>query len=101
MKQLEPMPKFNNGENLGAFVISLTNPFLVNMKASYEDAVNLYSVEMEVLSGTIEGDKQSQLETLEAMASKTYDSLIVSPIEPYNLVPAIVKANDKKYLSLT
>ncbi len=94
MEQIGEMPQFNGGEKLGALVISLTNPYWVGMKESYEAAAEQYGVEIEVMSAPSEGDKQSQLETLESMALKNYDAIVLSPIEPFNLLPGIVSCNE-------
>lgn len=93
MEQIGEMPKFNGGEKLGALVISLTNPYWVGMKEAYIDAAKEYGVKMEVMSAPTEGDKQSQLETLQGMALKDYKAIVLSPIEPYNLLPGIVQCN--------
>ena len=94
MEQIGEMPQFNGGEKLGAVIISLTNPYWVGMKEAYEAAAELYGVEIEVMSAPTEGDKQSQLETLQAMALKDYDAIVLSPIEPFNLLPGIVDCNE-------
>ncbi|MCR4963822.1 MAG: substrate-binding domain-containing protein [Firmicutes bacterium] len=94
MEQIGEMPQFNGGENLGALVISLTNPYWVGMKEAYEAAAEQYGVNIEVMSAPTEGDKQSQLETLQAMALKDYDAIVFSPIEPFNLLPGIVACNE-------
>ena len=94
MEQIGEMPEFNGGEKLGALVISLTNPYWVGMKDAYEAAAELYGVSIEVMSAPTENDKQSQLETLEGMALKGYDAIVLSPIEPFNLLPGIVSCNE-------
>ena len=91
MKQIGDMPKLNGGEKLGARVISLTNPYWVGMKDAYIAAAEQYGVNIEVMSAPTEGDKQSQLETLNAMALKDYKAIVLSPIEPYNLLPGIIQ----------
>ena len=96
MEQIGEMPAFNGGENLGALVISLTNPYWVGMKEAYEAAAEEYGVNIEVMSAPTEGDKQSQLETLQGMALKDYDAIVLSPIEPYNLLPGIVSCNENE-----
>ena len=93
MKQIGEMPKTGGGEKLGALVISLTNPYWVGMKDAYIAAAEQYSVNIEVMSAPTEGDKQSQLETLNAMALKDYKAIVLSPIEPYNLLPGIIQCN--------
>ncbi|RQD77605.1 MAG: sugar ABC transporter substrate-binding protein [Candidatus Syntrophonatronum acetioxidans] len=95
MDQLEPMPEKNTGQNIGALLITLANPFWVAMKEAYEKAADEMGVEIEVMAAPTEGDTRSQLETLEAMVAKDFEALIVSPIEPFNLVPGVVKANEK------
>ena len=93
MKQIGEMPKTGGGEKLGALVISLTNPYWVGMKDAYIAAAEQYGVNIEVMSAPTEGDKQSQLETLNAMALKDYKAIVLSPIEPYNLLPGIIQCN--------
>lgn len=93
MKQIGEMPKMGGGEKLGALVISLTNPYWVGMKDAYIAAAEQYGVNIEVMSAPTEGDKQSQLETLNAMALKDYKAIVLSPIEPYNLLPGIIQCN--------
>lgn len=93
MKQIGEMPKTGGGEKLGALVISLTNPYWVGMKDAYIAAAAQYGVDIEVMSAPTEGDKQSQLETLNAMALKDYKAIVLSPIEPYNLLPGIIQCN--------
>ena len=75
MEQIGEMPEFNGDEKLGALVISLTNPYWVGMKEAYEAAAEQYGVDIEVMSAPTEGDKQSQLETLQGMALKDYDAI--------------------------
>lgn len=93
MKQIGEMPKTGGGEKLGALVISLTNPYWVGMKDAYIAAAEQYGVNIEVMSAPTEGDKQSQLETLNAMALKDYKAIVLYPIEPYNLLPGIIQCN--------
>jgi ABC-type sugar transport system substrate-binding protein len=95
MDQLQPLPKFNKGEKIGILVITLANPYWTTLKESYEHAAEELGVVVEVMAAPTEGDTKSQLETLQAMTAKDYQGLIISPIEPYNLVPGVVKANNK------
>ncbi len=93
MDQLDPMPETGKGENVGVLIISLTNPFWANMKEKYEKAGEELGINVEVLSAPTEGDTVSQLETLDGMAVKDYDSIIFSPIDGNNLIPGIIRAN--------
>ena len=95
-KQIGTMPKLHNGEKLGALIISLTNPYWVGMKKAYEDAAKEYGVSIDVLSAPAEGDKQSQLEALDAMVVKNYKAIVLTPIEPFNLLPGILRANEAR-----
>lgn len=95
MEQLQPLPKLNQGEKIGILVITLTNPYWVSLKNSYERAAKELGVTVEVMAAPTEGDTKSQLETLQAMIAKDYKGLIISPIEPNNLVPGVVNANKK------
>ena len=84
-----------NGEKIGAVIISLTNQFWANMKVCYEAAAEKLGVQIDVQTGTTEGDTQSQLDVLMTMADMDYDVIIVSPIDGTNLIPGIVKCNEK------
>ena len=95
MKQLEPMPKIHTQDKVGVLVITLANPYWVGMKNAYEEAGKQFGVQVEVMAAPTEGDTRSQLETLQAMVAKDYKALILSPIEPFNLVPGVVDANRK------
>lgn len=93
MEQLDPLPETGQEENIGILVISLTNPFWVNMQEKYEEAAERLGVNVEVFAAPTEGDTNSQLETLDAMTANDYDGIILSPIDGNNLIPGIVRAN--------
>ncbi len=95
MSQLQPLPETNTGDKIGMLVITLTNPFWVGMKEAYEAAGKELGVEVEVMAAPTENDSKSQLETLQAMTAKDFKALIISPIEPFNLVPGVVQANNQ------
>ena len=84
-----------NGEKIGAVIISMSNQFWANMKNCYEAAAEKLGVSIDVQTGTTEGDTQSQLDVLMTMADMDYDVIIVSPIDGTNLIPGIVKCNEK------
>lgn len=92
--QLGEVPAPTGAEKIGAVVISLTNPFWVNMKNCYEAAAEEMGITMDVQTGTTEGDTQSQLDVLMTMADMDYDLIIVSPIDGTNLIPGIIKCNE-------
>lgn len=93
-EQLGTLPENNSDVKVGAVIISLTNAFWVNMKACYEAAAEEMGIQLDVQTGTTEGDTASQLEVLMTMADMDYDVIIVSPIDGTNLIPGIVKCNE-------
>lgn len=93
-EQIGPMPENFGDIKVGAVVISLTNPFWVNMKNFYESAGEELGIDIDVQTGTTEGDTASQLDVLMTMADMDYDVIIVSPIDGTNLIPGIVKCNE-------
>lgn len=93
MTQLAPLPETGKNEKIGVLIISLTNSFWANMKTCYAQAGKDLGIDVEVLTGTTEGDTTSQLETLMTMAAKKYDAIIISPINPTNLIPGIIQCN--------
>ena len=93
-EQIGPMPESFGDIKVGAVVISLTNPFWVNMKNFYEAAGQELGIDIDVQTGTTEGDTASQLDVLMTMADMDYDVIIVSPIDGTNLIPGIVKCNE-------
>ena len=93
-EQIGTMPESFGDIKVGAVVISLTNPFWVNMKNFYEAAGQELGIDIDVQTGTTEGDTASQLDVLMTMADMDYDVIIVSPIDGTNLIPGIVKCNE-------
>lgn len=96
MKQLPSNIEVPKDLNVGVLIISTTNPFWSNMQEQYENAGKELGINVEVLAGTTEDDKISQMEMLDSMVAKKYDCVIVSPIDGTNLIPAIVKLNEAK-----
>ncbi len=92
--QIGTMPEDFADLKVGAVIISLTNPFWSNMKDLYEEAAEDYGIELDVQTGTTEGDTASQLDVLMTMADMDYDVIIVSPIDGSNLIPGIKKCNE-------
>ena len=92
--QIGPMPEQYGEVKVGAVIISLTNPFWVNLKNCYEQAAQDLGIKLDVQTGTTEGDTASQLDVLMTMADMDYNVIIVSPIDGTNLIPGIVKCNE-------
>ena len=93
--QLGDISKLESGRKIGVLVITLANPYWTEMKKRYEEWAPQMDVAVEILAAPAEGDLKSQLDTLETMVAKKYDAIIVTPMDPYNLIPGILKANEK------
>ncbi len=93
--QIGEVPSEHKPLKVGALIISTTNPFWVNMEKFYKQAAAELDIDLTVQAGTTEGDTQAQLNALLTMADQDYQVIIVSPIEGSNLIPGIVKCNEK------
>lgn len=54
------------------------------------------SMGLDAVAAPSEGDASAQLNYLETMLIKGYDALCISPINPFNLIPAVSKATQRK-----
>lgn len=93
--QLGDLSKIAGGKKIGVLVITLANPYWTEMKKRYEEWAHQMGVTVEILAAPTEGDLKSQLDTLETMVAKGYDAIVVTPMDPFNLIPGILKANEK------
>lgn len=93
--QLGDLSSLPKGKKLGVLVITLANPYWTEMRNRYNEWSAEMDVAVEVMAAPTEGDLKSQLETLEAMTAKDYDAIIVTPMDPFNLIPGVLKANAK------
>lgn len=93
MEQLDPMPELNEGEKIGVMVSALSNPFWADMKEKYERAGEELGIDVEVFAVDKNDDTTGQLEMLDSLVVKNYDSIVFSPIDSNNLIPGLVRAN--------
>ena len=93
--QLGDLSALPRGKKLGVLVITLANPYWTEMRNRYGEWSAAMGVEIEVMAAPTEGDLKSQLDTLEAMVAKDYDAIVVTPMDPFNLIPGVLKANEK------
>ena len=93
--QLGDISNLAQGKKIGVLVITLANPYWTEMKKRYEEWAPRVGATIEILSAPTEGDLKSQLDTLETMVAKDYDAIIVTPMDPFNLIPGVLKANEK------
>jgi len=93
--KVAPVPQPSRKYKLGVLLISLSNPYWVAFKQGYEAAAKEYGVTVDILAAPSETDVAIQLDYLETMVNKGYDTLCISPITPFNLIPGIAKATKK------
>lgn len=93
--QLGDLSDLKKDQKIGVLVITLANPYWTEMKKRYEEWAPRMGVTIEIMAAPTEGDLKSQLETLETMVAKDYDAIVVTPMDPFNLIPGILKANRK------
>lgn len=76
-----------------AVVKTLSNEYWQTMEQGYQDAAAEKGVTIDVLSVPTEQDTEQQLNQLQTALAQGYDAIMVSPITPANLIPALVAAN--------
>jgi ABC-type sugar transport system substrate-binding protein len=74
-------------------VKTLSNEYWQTMERGYQDAAAEKGVTIDVLSVPTEQDTEQQLNQLQTALAQGYDAIMVSPITPANLIPALVAAN--------
>ncbi|MDF2762367.1 MAG: D-allose transporter substrate-binding protein, partial [Thermomicrobiales bacterium] len=74
-------------------VKTLSNEYWQTMERGYQDAAAEKGVTIDVLSVPTEQDTEQQLNQLQTALAQGYDAIMVSPITPTNLIPALVAAN--------
>lgn len=92
---LEPLPEKGTNVKLGAIESTLANAFWLTMQEGYEDAAKEYGVNIEVKATAKEDDLMGQLEIMETMIVKDFDAIAISSLTEQNLIPGVVKANEK------
>lgn len=95
-EQLAPLPELTGKERVGVLVTSLSNPYWVTMKERYGEWAEKMGVAVEVMAPATDKDPRAQLDLFEAMIARKYDAVIVTPLDGMNLVPGVLKANEKK-----
>lgn len=89
----------DDGESTGAeyavILKTLSNPFWVSMKEGIEKEAEKLGVKVDIYAAQSEEDTEGQLKILESCLDKDYKAIGVAPLSPVNLIPAIVKANEK------
>ncbi len=72
---------------------TLANEHWQVMKQGYEAAAKQYGLTIDVATVPTEADTAQQLAQVESALAKGYDAILVSPLTPNNLNPALAKAS--------
>lgn len=77
-----------------AVVKTLANEYWQTMVGGYEEAAAEKGVTIDVLAVPTEQDTEQQLNQLQTALAQGYDAIMVSPITPTNLIPALQQATE-------
>jgi ABC-type sugar transport system substrate-binding protein len=77
-----------------AVVKTLSNEYWQTMERGYQEAATEKGVTIDVLSVPTEQDTEQQLNQLQTALAQDYDAIMVSPITPTNLIPALLTASE-------
>ncbi len=80
---------------IGVLLGGRSNPFWTEMKKQYELFAPDLGMAVEHFWAAIENDRNSQLDMLRAMLTRSFDAIIINPVSNMNLVPAILEAVNK------
>jgi ABC-type sugar transport system substrate-binding protein len=78
-----------------AVVKTLSNEYWQTMATGYQDAAKEKGVTIDILSVPTEQDTEQQLNQLQTALAQGYDAIMVSPITPTNLIPALAQATSQ------
>ena len=77
-----------------AVVKTLANEYWQTMERGYQEAATEKGVTIDVQAVPTEQDTEQQLNQLQTALAQDYDAIMVSPITPTNLIPALVAATE-------
>ena len=93
-----PVPP--SGFRMGVVLITLANPYWVSMKNGYENAAKEFGISIDIQAAPQENSTTAQLDILENMVVKKYDAIGVHTITAHNLIPGLVKAQQKGIITV-
>lgn len=97
---LGDMPRPKPGFRLGVVLVTLSNPYYVSMKNGYENVAKDFGITIDIQAAPQEDSTTAQLNILENMVAKRYDAIAVHTITAHNLIPGLVKAEQKGILTV-
>jgi len=77
-----------------AVVKTLANEYWQLMADGYADAAEEKGITIDVIAVPTEQDTEQQLNQVQTALAQGYDAILVSPITPLNLIPALVQATE-------
>ncbi|MDD9301340.1 MAG: substrate-binding domain-containing protein [Desulfobacter sp.] len=99
--KLGDIPKVDLFTRIGAIIITEANPFWVTVKEGYLAAGKELGIQMDVQAAPQENSIAAQLNILENMVAKNYSAIVAHSITRHNLIPGLVKANEKEIATIT
>jgi D-allose transport system substrate-binding protein len=78
-----------------AVVKTLSNEYWQLMADGYADAATEKGITIDVVSVPTEQDTEQQLNQVQTALGQGYDAILVSPITPLNLIPALIQATEQ------
>jgi len=89
-------PKADAGKVKVAIILkALANEHWVAMKDAYVAQAATLGIQADIYAVDSESDMQGQLQKFEDALGKGYQGIAFAPISPVNLIPTVVKANEK------
>jgi len=86
------VPEFEEGVRVGAVAKTLINEYWRLLGDGYQNAADLYGVDVILEAARNESDPNGQLVVAEAMLTLNFDTLLVSPQTDTNLLPLMEQA---------
>jgi ABC-type sugar transport system substrate-binding protein len=77
-----------------AVVKTLSNEYWQTMERGYQEAAAEKGVTIDVISVPTEQDTEQQLNQVQTALAQGYQAIMVSPITPTNLIPALIQATE-------
>ena len=99
--KLDKIPEMDQTKPIGAIIITEANPFWVTVKQGYLNAAKELGVTIDVQAAPQENSITAQLNILENMVAKEYGAIVAHSITRYNLIPGLVRANQKGIPTIT
>lgn len=88
------MPADGQQVRMLAVVKTLSNEYWQLMAQGYQDAAAEKGITIDVVAVPTEQDTEQQLNQVQTALGQGYDAILVSPITPLNLIPALIQATE-------